>query len=282
MASQVDNPKYNPRVLDRALFESAKKWWLFALICRLIVFIVSVVVILAGVIPEIAPFITIILLIAAELILWESNRKKDVAETLLRKLDVHDSFGWSISGSEMSDMLIHIPSGVKERASAQEAIEKYFASAEDPGPTRAIENLQESAWWSKHLAARSGFICLLAMCVTVVVSLILIIVSVETISNFDVLSSIGRVVTSTIALIFSLGLFRLTTDYYSFSKRAAQVEKEAEHLLGYTYIDSVQAIQLTHEYQLARAAAPLIATRVYNSMRSELDNLWMKYRQRSQ
>jgi len=68
----------------------------------------------------------------------------------------------------------------------------------------------------------------------------------------------------------------------SFSKKAAQVEKETDHLLGYTYIDAVQAIELTHEYQLARAAAPLIPIWVYNSMRSELNDLWAEYRRHSQ
>jgi len=281
MANQASNPKYDARALDRVLFELSKKWWLLAAVCRLVVFVVSVVVILAGIIPRVAPFITVTLSIAAELSLWQSSRIQDTAEALLRKLDSYDSFGWPISGVEMSDLLARIPSRIRSGLSAQGVGEEYFASGEGLGFTRAVENIQESAWWSKHLAARSGLLCFLVTCVTVAVSFALLIVSIETIRNFDVLSNIGRVVTSTIALIFSFGLFRLTAGHYGFSRKAAQVEKEADLLLRYGYVDSVQALKAAHEYQLARATAPLIPTWVYNSMRSELDDLWVRYRRRS-
>jgi hypothetical protein len=280
MANRANSPQYDPRVLDRALFELSKKWWLLALLCKLVVFVVSVVVILAGVIPQIAPFVTVVLSIAAELLLWQSNRTKGTAEALLRKLDSYDSFGWPISGAEMSDLLATVPSGVKARLSNQ-VNGKYFASGEDPGPIRAVEDVQESAWWSKHLAARCSRICLWTTCIAVSTSIVLIVVSIETIRDFDVLSSIGRVVTSTIALIFSLGLFRLTVGYYDFSRKSARVERETDQLLRHTGLDSIQAVKLAYEYQLARASAPLIPTWIYDSMRSEFNELWARYRRRS-
>jgi hypothetical protein len=280
MAKNPSLATYDPRSLDRALFELSKKWWLFALLCKLVVFVVSVVVILAGVIPQVAPFIAIVLSIAAELLLWQSDRTKDTAEALLRKLDAYDSFGWQISGTEMSDLLVQVPSRIKSRLTSDNTEEKYFTSGGERGPKRAVENIQESAWWSKHLAARSGLICVWITCVAVAVSIALIVLSIETIKNFDVLSSIGRVATSTIALIFSLGLFRLAVSYYSFSGKAARIEKDATYLLGHTHTDSAQAIKIAYEYQLARATAPLIPTWVYNSMCLELRALWANYRSR--
>jgi predicted PurR-regulated permease PerM len=281
MVDNPDKPKHDPRTLCRNLFERSKRWGVAALSCGLCVFALGVVVILFEVIPRIAPFLIALLSVASEIFHWQSNRIKDMAETILRKLDWCDSLGWHISGDEMSDLLVRVPSSIKKRLPTSDSGYEYFASGEEVGPKRAIENVQESAWWSKHLAERSGRFCLWTTCILVASSLAILIVSIQTIRDFDTLSNIGRVVTSTIVIIFSLGLFRLTVSYYHFSREAEHVEERAKHLIGSGQIDDIQAIKLGYEYQLSRATAPLIPTWVWKSKRADLNELWREYRLQS-
>lgn len=280
MADSKDRPRHNLRLLSRTLFELSKTWWTMALLLRLGVFIVGVIVVLFGLIPLLAPFLIAILSIVAEIFLWQSNRVKDTAETLLRKLDLQDSFGWTISNAELSDLLVRTAHGIRKQVSVNSDLEDgYFASTESVGPRRALETIQESAWYSKHLAQRTGYIYFWITCVAVAISVVVLIVSIETIRNFDVLSNIGRVVTSAILLIFSLGLIRSIEGYYSFSRKSEFIEESTKSLLHSGDDDPIQAIKLVYEYQLARASAPLIPTWVWNMMRDTLNDLWKEYRQ---
>lgn len=158
----------------------------------------------------------------------------------------------------------------------------YFESKEGVGAKRAVQNIGESAWWSKHLAEKMWQLCLTVTIVTGVFSLLLLVASIETIKDFDTLSSIGRTVTSAILLLFSIGMLRLTFGYYSFSNKAEQIEGHAERLLCPEPIDQVQAVKLVHEYQLARAVAPLIPTWIWKLKRDDLNEMWAAYRSNSQ
>ncbi len=281
MVSNGHQLKHDPRTLCRSLFERSKRWGVAALSCGLCVFALGVIVILFEVIPKIAPFLIALLSVASEIFHWQSNRIKDMAEAILRKLDWRDSFGWQISRDEMSDWLVRVPSSIKKKLPTADPGQEYFASGEDVGPKRAIENLQESAWWSKHMAERAAQICLWTTCIIVASSLAILIISIQTIRDFDTLSNIGRVVTSAIVIIFSRGLFRLTVSYYKFSREAEHVEVRAKHLIGSGPIDEIQVIKLVYEYQLNRATAPLIPTWVWKSKRADLNELWREYRQQS-
>jgi hypothetical protein len=278
MDKDKDQFKHDPRKLCSALYDRAKFWWSIALLCRLGVFVISGLSVALSLISRQSPFLITGLAIVSELTLWYSDRFKNTADALLRKLDFRDSLGWPISKAEMSDLLAHSSTRLRVRLTLEGLGEQYFASAQDIGPKRALENLQESAWWNKHLAGRMGVYCLIATCVWIGGSIVILIASIETVKNFDTLSNIGRVVSSALALVFSLGLVRLTAGYYGFSRQAAHIEKHTEHLLDSGCDDKVQAIKVFHEYQLARATAPLIPSWVWSSMRANLNDLWKTYR----
>jgi len=105
-----------------------------------------------------------------------------------------------------------------------------------------------------------------------------LVISIETIHNFDVLSNIGRAVTSVVVLVMTLGLIRLTVGYHDFSERSREVEDYAERLLRSKEVDEAQAIKIMHEYQLARAGSPMLPTFVWRMMQPALDQLWRDYR----
>lgn len=270
--------KHDPRALSRVLADSAKRWWGVAIGLKLGGFIIGCLVILFSLIPLQAPFIIAVLSIGSELSIWYSDRIRATAEALRRKLDFSDSFGWSVSKAEMSDLLLQVPRHLRNTMPAQGTDDPYFSSKASRGIERALDNLQESAWWSKHLAMSMGHICLAMTCIAVFGSIAILVISIETIRDFDVLASIGRVVTSALVLVFSLSLIRLTYGYYNFHIKASRSEDIARGLLEAKSAEQVQIIKQMYEYQIARAAAPLIPTWLWHARRAELNELWNEYR----
>jgi hypothetical protein len=268
--------QHDPRKVVEALLARANRLWMFALGCKAgSVLLGSLLIIL---LPN-AKFSYIpvaIVYLASELLSWRSDSFKGTAQTIHRKLDFMNSFGWEISGKEMSDHLMGLPKKMR-KAIPKPSEDTYFASTTDPGPTRALENLQESAWWSKQLAGRMGDICLWVTIGLVAISLIVLIWSVNAVQDANILSSIGRLITSVLMLIFSVGIWRLILGYYTFRKKAEVAEQQAEALLN-SGCDPIDALKAWHDYQVARASAPLIPSSLWSRMRDDLNQTWKAYR----
>lgn len=279
MANSSNQVKHNPRALCQVYFTLAKRWARFSLICKLTGFLVGVLTVLLPLVPAYAPVIVFILAMMADWLAWRSDTHKGTAEAWLRKLDGRDSFGWAISGAEFSDLLMRSPSKVNKLVVAKALSEDYFASKESPGTKRALENLQESAWWSKHLSEQMRNYYLAGTCLLVASAVLILLISVQAIDNKQILSSLGRIVTSALTLVFSLNLFRLVLGYHNFSVKAGQIEKSTENLLASQNVQESEAIKLMSEYQIARASAPLIPTWLWNRMADELNATWKQYRQ---
>lgn len=278
MGKQVNEPKHDLRVLCRALFERAKHWRTVAFILKVSIYFIGASVILFSFIPTYAPFVVALLSMAAELCSLRSAIVRRPAENLLRKLDFHDALGWEISSREVSDILIASPASLRREISESIPGKSYFASQRRPGIQRALENIQESAWLSKHLSRRSGHYHLILAASLILISIVSLVISIETIRNYNVLSNIGRFVTSTFMLIFSLGLLRSTLGYYRFSSKAEKTEIRSEELLRMQDIGSIQVIKLMYEYQLARASTPMLQTWIWHLMQDDLNVLWEEYR----
>lgn len=278
MANSSNQVKHNPRALCQVYFTLAKRWARFSLVCKLAGFLVGVLTVLLPLVPAYAPVLVFMLAMMADWLAWRSDTHKGIAEAWLRKLDGRDCFDWAISGAELSDLLMRSPSKVDKLVIAKALSEEYFASKEPPGTTRALENLQESAWWSKHSSERMRNYYLAGTCLLVASAVLVLLISVQAIDNKQTLSSLGRIVTSVLTLVFSLNLFRSVLGYHNFSVKAGQIEKSTENLLASQGVQESEAIKLMSEYQLARASAPLIPTWLWNRMEGELNATWKQYR----
>ena len=269
--------RYDLRQIDRELFELAKWWDGAMLTCKIAGVLLGLVVILTGLFSKSIPFVAIILTLVAEFCSWNSGRFKGMAETLLSKLDWNDAFDRKFSGKEISDLLMDVPERFRQCFSA-DIQEQYFATRTVPGARRAVENLLESSWWSKHLSKKIGFRYQIATWVIVVASFVILIVTIQTVKDFDQLASVGRAITSFVMCIFSFGLLKLSYAYSSFSAKAAQIESRAEELLN-AQPTQEEAITLMYDYQIVRLKAPLIPTWLYKQFQPDLNALWNQFRQ---
>lgn len=269
---------HNGRVLRNKLFALSHRWLAAAFGLKLTAFIIGAVSVSLSVFPKSSPFVISFCLFVAELCIWRSERVKSLGQTLHRKLDLEDAFGWTISGAEMSDILARSPFKLECLANGSVPTPKYWTSDETPGAKRAMQNVQESAWWSKHLAESMWLICLALPIVLLIGSITLLIFSIVTFKDADRLSNAARMVTSAILLMFSVGFIRFTVGYFSFSKSAERVEQSAKVLLSADDCEMVEAIKLWQDYQLARATAPIIPTWIWRFRHGKLNALWNHYR----
>jgi len=269
---------HDPRKLGRCLLNRSNRWWVATTVAKIGSVVFGALSVILFPTFRITAVLLFILYLASELFAWRSDSFKASAQSVLRKLDYLDSFGWPITREEMSDLVIACPKRLR-RTIPPPGADYYFSSTEHAGKERALENLQESSWWSKHLAKRMGHITSAIAAIIVGGSILVLLVSIGSISNLDTLSSIARVVTSAFMLVLSLGLFRLTVGYYSFSKKAEQAEKESIKLLD-SDSKELEAVKAWQEYHVARAAAPPLPSSLWRWLNKDLNEAWEAYRTR--
>jgi hypothetical protein len=269
--------KISLRALDRVFRETAESWWFLSLTFKMSIFLAGLILIFLPASSQIIPFVVLGLTLVAEFSSWRYNGARDSWETLHRRLDLSESLGWEISNAEISDLLTQSSKKQKEQAVGLN-LETYFASDKDFGAKRAVENVQESAWWAKHLAKRAGSIYIGAIIFLLIGSFAVLIVSIETVRNFDVLTNMGRAATSAVMLIFSLDIARTAHAYRKYSEKAASIESESIRLLKMPKINTIDALKIMQEYHLAHAEAPMNPQWLWKLMRDDLNRTWQEYR----
>ena len=274
---------FNVRAVSIVLLNQAKRLWGLSLICAILGPVLGLLSTLITLPPIAAPIALVALAISAEAFQWRSDALKDAGEALLRKLDMREAFGWLISPKELSDLLAQ-NSGLHQAITNHSSQEAYFESKESLGTVRALANLEESAWWSKHLSRELGLRCLLIVSALIIVVLSVLIASVEAVQEstaaqtVQMLHTVGNVVTAALALVFSLDLTRLGLSYYQFSSKAAPIEAEAGLLASHPSLDiqeqNILAVNLWQDYHIARATAPFVPTWFWKRRRTSLNAIW--------
>lgn len=281
MPDTLNSVNFAPRAISVVLLDRAKLFWGWSLALGVLGPLFGLASGFLPLPPEAAPIVLVLLALLAEVLQWQSDTIKDVTETLLRMLDLHDAFGWSISEREMSNVLAQNEK-LSQAFAAHAPNEAYFGSMEPPGTGRALANLAESAWWSKHLAREMGQRCLLIVACLVVAALIALVASVEAVRAstaahaVEALHAIGNVVTATLTLVFSLGLTRLGVAYLVFSGKAEKVEERATQAAARPDNVDTEAVKLWQDYHLARITAPFIPTWYWRRRRPHLNMVWQR------
>ena len=193
------------------------------------------------------------------------------------RLDMYDGFGWKITPGETADVLAGISARRQRSFLAREVARDYFDSKETEGPRRALQNLKESAWWSKQLARQMGRISLVATSLAVLGTIFVLLIAVQTIQDLTLLSTISRFVIASLLAFLSVGVARLTWNYYNFGVKAETYENRAKSLLDSGELSEIEAVKLWQEYHLARGSAPMWPTLLWRLSRHRLNELWQQY-----
>lgn len=275
--------KLNLQLLMKIWGDEAKFWWNASIMVQVGVILLSAYSTLTQNFTTVtALFLIPIMSVLAPLMKWRADYKKGDYQALLRKFEFFDGLGWTITQLERSDWLASLRTKQRQKITASDRMpQHYFASNKPPSEVRLLENLEESSWWSKHLGKFTAFFIGGTTILTMSVSFVVLLLSVQRATDQTSIESIAKVIVSVIAALFSIGFVRLAVDYWLFSESSAKFENAASKILDDpTPINHEEATKLVHEYQIARSGAPMIPNWAWKCNEKKLNAIWREQRSR--
>lgn len=257
--------------LINVCFRRAKTLTGWYLALQTIIYLAGVVTVFIPTVPLTYPAVALILVLISEFISMRMDNTRDTAEELKRIHDQWEGFGIPPPKNRLADLRVRMGGKISREVGRVLNQGLTFSSAKPVGPVRVLENVHESAWYSKHLAAWCGRMLGILFIGTIVSAVVvLLIVAKESQSG----ATAAECVASTLAFVVSVGVLRTWRSFMTFSLDAAQTEEEAQRHLATERCVDVDVQRLLSEYQLARAAAPLIPTWVWRLWRNKLNKTW--------
>lgn len=272
--------KHDPLTLSHCLEDTAKWWWGASLVTKLVGFVAGLIGIVCH--WNGSPYLLAAVAVIAEVFQFRSDAIRAPAQWLKRKVEDYDFMGWALPERRLADVVAACP-GTARRRCLRSQNEKhstpYFASHEPPGARRALENLMESAWYSKHLCVSMIWWCSAAVALTLIVAIVTLLLTLNTSVTPSTHTAIAQGVTAALVLLFSLGLIRFVIGFHRFAKAAASTDDSCAALLtSDARVDQEEVLRLLHEYQLARNSAPAIPTWLWTLRERDLNTLWAQHR----
>ncbi len=258
-------------------FSNAKRWWAAALVAQIAVSLAAAITVVADVLSPGWGLTFLAISVVGSICQWRSDSLRQRAETLLRHVELEEGLGWEINLKVLSDyfaMAIPVEAGSKVRAREQGS---FYASTRPRGPVRALENLQESAWWTQHLASFVGWIALLSTIGLGLVALWSLLVALSVLGSASPIM-LSNVIAAVVALIFAGNLVRLPCDYFAFSHDAKEFDSLANTLAKSGAPTENDTLRLVADYQLRRAMGPPLPDWAWRLRRKHLNRIWKETR----
>lgn len=262
----------NPDILCQKVYDLAKYHYNRSVFCKFLVYVVGVIGIFVTDTYSVVPVVALLLIVLSEFLQYRSDTYKGIAESLRRKLDFMHSFGWSIPKKDLTDVLLELPQHIEEKVKATPA-EDYFMSSTDFGPVKALENLEESAWWSKHLTKIAWKYCVGIIAFVLLLSFVSLYISINLSVKNLYIPQISKIITSSIMVLFSIGFVRTAIGYSRFRKKAGQIDSILPDKIKSTTLGDPECIKLWSEYHIARASSPLIPSIIWEMNEKRLNTL---------
>jgi hypothetical protein len=263
-------------------FASAKRSQTLAIAIQIFILAAGIIAVF---VPELSPSYPPVAVVSAMFLAavkFHADNAKSKAESLKRVYEFADSFGEGVAKSVLADLDVTSPRRLSQAYLTELGKGLAFSSSSTGGARRALENLQESAWWSKCNARVMVNVLGTIVAVVVVTAVIILIdVVVQPALHDGSSQAVGRIVASTLLCIFSLNMIPAVVKFHRFASKAAEVDAECDRRLAGETIDPVSTMRLLTEYQISRASAPMIPTFIWKLRRDKLDAAWSTYKARS-
>ena len=142
--TNTDNKTLNLRTVSRCYISTTKRWWIVTWILRLAIFVAAIPAVWWPELSFVCAIFVGALSLISEFCSIVTMQKKSYAEGILRKLDLQGAFGWEIKNDEVADLLENLSKRDRKRVDVTDLPDDYFASTNEHGWRRGIENLQRS------------------------------------------------------------------------------------------------------------------------------------------
>lgn len=264
--------------LCNAIDLRSKAWWAASLGSRILAIGLGAASTCREVGPERLALAMLALTVSAEICAHRQREFRAKGQGLRRKIEYLDGLGWEIPSAYLSDLLVLLPTNITSAAKPKGATEPYFASQLAVGPARLLDNLCESSWFSKHLADSMANWCTFLSVGVLAVALVTLYAAATATPSHELATTLARLAIVLLSTLLSLGIAALARDYRAFSHAAGQIEAAADHMRRDGSPSERDAIMALHDYQLARAASPIVPEWLWELKRSSLNALWQAYR----
>lgn len=203
---------------------------------------------------------------------WRAEERLSKAQQYLRHAEDYDWFGWPLSEKDVGDAAMSDTSKFQEPPTSDE--HTYWATTTAPGPRRAIEAVQESAWWTQQImSVVFGYAFAIAVVLTLGTFACLVYVVVVPVTP-EATPAVLRAVLSVMATALVGGWIRLAADYNSAARQSETFDRRATNLLKAGNVDLNDSIRLVRDYHVARAKFPPVQRTIYARMQARLTNAW--------
>lgn len=203
-----------------------------------------------------------------------ATNMKDQAESLKRQHEFLDGLGAAPSDRTLANLRAELPDTLQLEIDRLLTEGVTYASAQPAGLKRILQNVSESAFFSRHLAMKCATYLLTLMSITVVVAVSFLFFLLSTLHNGTTAVTAARAIAATLVFLISVGTLKSWRGYVSFRSKADQAHAEAARLLNDAEPDPYESLRVLAEYQLARASAPMIPTKIWEMHRDRLNTIW--------
>ncbi len=274
-------PTYNLRLVENGLFNLAKWRWCGAIVSKGLAALLGALALLVDIPIGVVALGILLLTVLSEVFGYASDSLKSQAQRLHDKLDFHDSLGAEIKSHERRDIMVKVPSRIAAKAKSDKSPDPYFAAKDEDVIKRGSKNLEESSWWTEHLAGITRtYLCwmsvvLVLACLFYLLAMLFFPFSANNpAAQAKALTLEARLGVALLSLLPSLGVIKLITGYHSLSLSAGEITKKALAMQSNEEMTKQDVVKLWLEYQAKRAAAPMMPGWVYWLNRKRLNELW--------
>lgn len=277
--SSPNDPEQRILLLKRLVntaFQKAKRWSCGVISLQLVVFFAGLISVFWSAFSLSYPWVALPLAAVAAYLATQAAKHRSLAESLKRQHELADGLGKAPSCAQLADTKHALGELLPEEVDSVLRPGITYSSAAENGSQRLLENLVESAWFSKHLARWcSQCLCAVFLVAAVLsVSILLWCASHLDSPSVTLEAAASKLVSATLLFMLSVGLIRTWLSFSRFADKSQISEQQCTTQLGQGRDDTLEAMRLLTEYQLARASAPAIPTWVWKYRKAKLNHDW--------
>ena len=206
----------------------------------------------------------------ALLLRYLSSHRFSKAEEIRRLAVMQDALDIEPSPNTIANIVARI--GVSTPIKAH--LGKYFTSDKPAGISRLLEHIEESAFWTYHIASFTGIAGLFAVIVGAIISVVALIGFVNAGASPSALHSAAEAVVVTLSFVVAGDFLVLSLDYCQLSKESCCRMKEAAAQLEAGKYDRDSAIILFGEYNCNLSGASPLPSFIYRLRHKGLSRAW--------
>jgi hypothetical protein len=260
-------------LVNRA-YDRAKRWAGAVLILQSGLFVAGALAIFWPFLTLTYPWLAVPLVLLGAWISARASKYKSLAEGAKRQHEYVAGFGVKPSLRELANLRQSLQKQLSPEAGALLKQGITYASEEPHGPRRALENLSESAWFSKHLAAHCVHWVAATFIITLLIAISLLLWAVVEVSGTAGGATAAKSFAATFTFLISVGSIRSWVGYAKLERKADKIDGDATAMLGIADPSNFEVQRLLTEYQVSRASAPLIPTWIWKIHRDSMNEDW--------